>query len=493
MVFIYHRLFRPHMLDFESTPRFFRDILFKLNRFISPNKNYLKLKEHKYPIMKTSLPGPRMKNLLNDLELVTNDFYVKNFINYEKSYQNYFEDCDGNIMLDLYNQGNNILGYNSRNLYENFLKSSNLYYKNFHFKNDINNYYNSDLLNLQEETITEIKPTGLDKVIFSKNPEDLVYLLSMIRRGNIEMENNNSSFSNKKKINEKYKILRVTSNNLNNSNHLNLNYNFEENKIFEYAPFPKLNYPMKENLKENYLKENKCIEETEKILKKNFDISAIKVEAVDDGDLWATPSYFCKLRKLASLYNIDFIVDERKTGLTVGRYWQHELWNLNTVPDFVIFGNKFLNTGIFIRNEALDDKLYKNYVDHSGVDMNNILSLNFMLKFMKEKKIFEKNEKCGEYFKKNLREIKEKNIFCDIRGKSSLISFDVNSENFKIECEQEKKKYKDLVYNKFISYCRNSGIFIEGNKNTYTIYIRPSLLIENSHYDKLLNVLEDFK
>ena len=197
---------------------------------------------------------------------------------------------------------------------------------------------------------------------------------------------------------------------------------------------------------------------------------------------------------MASLYNIDFIVDERKTGLTVGRYWQHELWNLNTVPDFVIFGNKFLNTGIFIRNEALDDKLYKNYVDHSGVDMNNILSLNFMLKFMKEKKMFEKNEKCGEYFKKNLREInKEKNIFCDIRGKSSLISFDVNSENFKIECEQEKKKYKDLVYNKFISYCRNSGIFIEGNKNTYTIYIRPSLLIENSHYDKLLNVLEDFK
>ena len=101
MVFIYHRLYRPHFLDHESIPRFLRNILYKINSRM--NKKTLPVAEPKYPKMLTSYPGPILLNKLNDLELVSSDYLTAmTFINYEKSFGNYFVDCDNNTYLDLF-------------------------------------------------------------------------------------------------------------------------------------------------------------------------------------------------------------------------------------------------------------------------------------------------------------------------------------------------------------------------------------------------------
>jgi len=493
----------------------FREFFFKLNKKFSPfNKRILSINEPKNPIMSTSYPGPNMKNLINDIELLNPDYLkINNFINYEKSSGNYFVDCDGNIFLDFSNSGNtNILGYNSKILFEKFLKNQNLFYSSFINKTEyFTNYFDVQSLSLLEETIKEVIPTAMEKVIFSTNPEELAYILSMTRRGNIQIEDNSTvninydnsvdSTSNdflrsilphvnysKKNFSNKYKILKVTSNPLKNKDNY-VTMNFQENKLFEFCSFPKLIYPLKENMKENYKIENKCLEEAEKILKAKFDFSAIIVDAVAEGDRWATPSYFSKLRKLASLYNLDFIVDERKTGLTVGRNWQHELWNLHLPPDFVIFGNKIMNEGLFIRNDALSDKIYNFFSGYSNIDFNNLIVLKDVLKVIKENNYLEKSEKAGEYFKLQLKELNKRvNLFTNIRGKASLISFDVFDLNYADNHEIQK-----LIYKKFLHFCRNSGIFIEGDETTNTIFIRPNAIINNNHYDKLLDTLEDFK
>lgn len=527
MVFIYHRLLRPHITDFESTPRLFRELLFKINRYISPlNRNYLKLSEPKYPVMRTNFPGPMMKNFLNDLELTTSDFlHIENFINYEKSSGNYFTDCDDNQFLDLANIGNNnVLGYNSKALFESYLNNQQKIYLNFVNKNDsINNYATADHIELLQETINQIKPKGIEKVVFTKKPEYLAFFLSKLRRGFIQsdnndfnlvlkkFENNNKSvnnntdnsefmknylipsqnFSHKRFNSDAYKILKICNPMDNTDYNSDIDTDFFASKTqYRTVPFPKLKYPLKENMRENYAVENKCLEETEKILKESFDISAMIIKPVENGEQWATPTYFNKLRKLASLYNVDFIVDERKTGMTVGTLWQHDLWNLWNPPDFVIFGNKFMNSGLFIRNEALPDKLYNFHAGYSNLDINNLFLLNNILTIIKENKLFEKSEKAGEYFKLNLRDLNKKiGRFNNIRGKASLIAFDLfNLDTNTSEAEALDKK---RFFKKFTHYCRNSGIFIDGNPHSQTVYIRPNLIIQNQHYDKLLNVLED--
>ena len=60
-------------------------------------------KEPDAPNMVSKYPGPEMKNLLIDLEMSTQDFLnTQSFVNIDKSFGNYFVDCDDNTYLDFY-------------------------------------------------------------------------------------------------------------------------------------------------------------------------------------------------------------------------------------------------------------------------------------------------------------------------------------------------------------------------------------------------------
>ena len=529
MVFLYHRLYRPHFTDFEAIPKAFRQIFYKINKYLSPLKKSInKSKEPTYPKMLTNFPGPKMKNLLNDIELLSPEATnIKTFINHNKSQGNYLVDSDNNTFLDLSNlQNKNILGYNNKLFFQKF---ENL--KNFYQINSINKtgnffeYLTEENIKLIEDIMEQILPNAMDKIFFNENPEELIYLISMLRRGNFssknlinekldleyleENKNEGNNFNcnfnfpqilNEINLTEKFKILKILPEKfIENKKNENLDYasytnmNFVENKIFEFANFPILKYPLKENMLENYHNENKSLEEIEKILKKKFDVSAILIEAVGGGETWATPTYFYKLRNLAILYNVDFIVDERKSGLSVGRIWQHELWNLPVQPDFVIFGNKLMNKGFLCRKDAIDENIMNTICGFSNVNINNLLSLKSVLDIIKEEKYFEKGEKAGEYFKRNLKDLnKDINLFSDIRGKAQLIAFDIKSDTNENNENFQKEKDK-IIFKRFLSFARNSGIFIDGNEFSNTVYVRPNVIIENKHYDHFLNVLEDFK
>ena len=78
-------------------------------------------------------------------------------------------------------------------------------------------------------------------------------------------------------------------------------------------------------------------------------------------------------------------------------------------------------------------------------------------------------------------------LFSDIRGKSQLIAFDKRDDSNR-NLEKEK-----ILFKKLLMFLKNSGIFVDGNEITNTIYVRPNVIIENNHYDHFLNVLEDFR
>jgi len=120
------------------------------------------------------------------------------------------------------------------------------------------------------------------------------------------------------------------------------------------GPFPQLKFPIAQNEHFNNSEEDRCISETESIIKERGqwgDVGAIIVEPISSiNNQFATPRFFRKLRALAKDHGIPFIVDETKTGMgSTGKNWGHEHWYLHDdqVPDFVTFGGKSSLSGFY--------------------------------------------------------------------------------------------------------------------------------------------------
>lgn len=53
------------------------------------------------PTVKTDIPGPKTKELINDLESVFDTRSLNMMTDYESSIGNYIADPDGNVLLDV--------------------------------------------------------------------------------------------------------------------------------------------------------------------------------------------------------------------------------------------------------------------------------------------------------------------------------------------------------------------------------------------------------
>ena len=105
------------------------------------------------------------------------------------------------------------------------------------------------------------------------------------------------------------------------------------------APFPNLKYPLEEHAKENAEEEQRCLQETERLIKEwHNPVAAVIVEPIqsEGGDNHASPAFFQGLRDITKRTNVLFIVDEVQTGVgATGKFWAHDHWNLSSPPDMV--------------------------------------------------------------------------------------------------------------------------------------------------------------
>ena len=455
------------------------------------NKKTLPVAEPKYPKMLTSYPGPILLNKLNDLELVSSDYLTAmTFINYEKSFGNYFVDCDNNTYLDLFtNNGSLPLGYNHPELMK--LTQQDYFLKEFNNKLGLNNYYTEEVYNNLNYLVENIAPKKMNKLILTNNSgtaaNELAVKISMLKRfKNNEKENlKNLSLEQIKTLSNSSVL--TFSNLGKNKDSLTLKRSNSEHTVgfshFDWpvAPFPKLKYPLKENETDNLEEEARCLENIEKILKLNINITAMLVEPVLGvaGDLWASPNYFKNLRKLAKQYKLDFIIDEVQTGMSTGRYWLHELWDLDTAPDMVTFSKKFQNSGVFFRKDYLsNDNLTNEFIGEGLTEVYKLQNLRTIVDLVKKNKLFEKSDKSAEDFKTELRNVNKTrgNILNNIRGRGNMLAFDFVNAN-----------QRDA----FVKFSRSHGVFVSSSGSS-TVRLRPSLTVDASHYKYLINSFEDF-
>jgi len=445
--------------------------------------------EPKYPRMQTSYPGPVLINKLNDLEILSSDYITaKNFINYEKSFGNYFIDCDGNTFLDMYsNNGSMPLGYNNPELAK--LAKNEDYLRLFYNKISPNDYATAETVSDLTYIVDNIAPKKLNRLILTNNSgtsaNEIAVKISMQKRFK-ESEKEAIKSMSLEEIRKLSNLSVLSFSHLQSGDKdaLSVKRSNADHVIgfshfnWPVAPFPRLNYPLKENEKANLEQEAKCLEQTERVLKLNPRICAMLVEPVlgEAGDLWASPNYFKNLRKLAKQYNIDFIVDEVQTGMSTGRYWLHELWDLDSAPDMVTFGKKFQNAGVFVRKDF--EAISTDFSGEAANELYKLRNLRAVVDIVEKNKLFEQAEKSADDFKNKLRNIsKDKgNILCNVRGKGNMLAFDLNS-----------RQHRDA----FVGYIRNQGIFLSASGDN-TVRLRPSLTVNTEHYKYLLNSVEDY-
>jgi 4-aminobutyrate aminotransferase/(S)-3-amino-2-methylpropionate transaminase len=442
--------------------------------------------------MQTSYPGPVLINKLNDLEIGSSDYVTtKNFINYEKSFGNYFVDCDGNTVLDMYsNNGSLPLGYNNPDLL--MLTKQDNYLRLFNNKFSLNNYVTEEAYNDLSFILDNVAPKKLHKLLLTNNSgtsaNELAAKISLQKhfKESEKASLSNLSLSEIRKLSN-FSVMTFSSIRDASKDPLTMKRSNADHCIgfsdfnWPVAPFPKLQYPLKENEKLNLEEEAKCLDQTEKILKlNNGKISAMIVEPVlgEAGDLWASPNYFKSLRKLAKNYNVDFIVDEVQTGMSTGRFWLHELWDMDSPPEMVTFAKKFQNSGIFIRKDYLPSEgISTEFTGESSNELYKLKNLRAVIEIIERNKLFEKSEKSAEEFKNNLRTISKENgnIISNVRGKGNMLAFDL------------KENQRDF----FVNYIRNQGIFVSASGDN-SVRLRPSLTINSNHYKFLLTSVEDF-
>lgn len=455
MVFIYHRLNRPSIFDFESIPRAIRKAIFKIKHKLYPMIDYNNMKEPTNPIVKTSsIPGPKGIGLLNDLALFSRDYHNKlMFADPYKSYLNYLVDKDENHILNLNMQGLP-LGYNHPEL----IKAS---ITNNHEIITANNNINSAIISKIDIELLKTFKNNLfpnlvqDEIRFIpvEEPISLAYKLCTI---------------NKKLVNH-----NITTQDNNNNEILVLGIDI---------PFPKnQNF----NSEEYWEEQESCLKKIKDIFKNNIDFQncmcilaePLSVDNDTKEEYFISNQYLNALNIIAQEYNISLIVDITKTALNGGNKLYFDLNDIKA--DYIVFSSEsnYLNSGLItnFRNASV-----VNQIPSFNLNLNsrNLLNYNIIYEYITKNDLLDKVQNCGEYFNTKLNDNKRiLNKITNYRGYGNTHLIELESEN------ERDNISKELL---------NNGVLV-GKSGNKSIKINSSLISNKSHYDSFFFALGNYK
>lgn len=245
------------------------------------------------------------------------------------------------------------------------------------------------------------------------------------------------------------------------------------------APFPAIKYPLEEYAAENSAEEQRCLAETERLIKEwHAPPAAIVVEPIqsEGGDNHASPNFFRGLRELTKKHDILFIVDEVQTGVgATGKFWAHEHWGLETPPDIVTFSKKAQTAGYYYgNNELRPNRPYRQFNTWMGDPARAIL-FRAIIQEIQRLNLVENTAVTGSYLYNGLKRLSEQypTEIQNLRGKGqgTFIAWD--------------SPRRDEV----LKTAKTVGVNIGGSGEA-AVRLRPMLIFQKHHADILLEKLE---
>lgn len=449
------------------------------------------LQEPSGPKVVTEIPGPKSKQLTQELGQIQNAGAVQFFCDYDNSHINYLADVDGNLMLDLYTQISSMpLGYNHPSMINALSKPE--YLSAFVNRPALGVYPPADWVTRLKNALLSIAPPGLKsvqtmacgacsvehglKAIFIKYMGD--------KRGGSppSPEEMDSALNNREPGCPKLSILSFA-----NAFHgrtmgaLACTHTKWIHKLDFPAPdwpivrFPDLKYPLEDNVTENRNEEKKVLEEVEdaieKYNKKGLPVAGIIVEPIqsEGGDNFASAEFFQSLRDITSKRGIGYLMDEVQTGCGVtGKFWAYEHFNLTDTPDVVTFSKKMLTGGFYMKEGFRPQQSYRIFNTWVG-DPGKTVLLEEVVKVIKQENLLENVKVTGEYLLFGLNEMQAKypGILSKARGLGTFCAID----------------FKDTATrDKLMHILRQRGVHT-GSCGSATLRFRPTLLFQKKHVD----------
>jgi len=441
MVFIYHRLKKPSIFDFESVPAQVRKLIYWAKRKWFPNFDYTKIKECDRPVVKTStIPGPKGKGVLNDIAIFSLDFYNNRvFAHPEKSYLNYFADADDNMILDLNIKGLP-LGYNNPLFIKNSFNEENLLAASNPSLDSSEVFSESSLL-LLEKLQKELSVGNLTKLY----PTDLIddSLNSLV-----------SMNKNFHRNNEKKSVIATIGKDITLPD---LNLNETQDEYFSRAASDVL----------RSLDENK-----DKLL----GVVLSPILSSKQGHLYPTSSFAREINDYCKNNYIAVIVDETRSYINSGLVYGFDYWKLPNEPDFVVLRNESNCNPLILTNSF--NARYVNLLENKKFYTKNLNNSLGLLKYVKEENVLNQVAENERYVLNQLSECQKynKDKLLNLRGKGTYTSFDLPTRE---------------IRNNFQAQVLNSGINLcsVGEKS---ITMRSTLVFKKNFLDYVKTSINNF-
>ncbi|KAG7265591.1 hypothetical protein CRUP_031263, partial [Coryphaenoides rupestris] len=298
------------------------------------------------PLMKTQVPGPRSQELTKQMGQIQNASAINFFCNYEESRGNYLVDVDGNRMLDSAFVNRPALGILPP----------------------------ASFVDKLTQGLLTVAPSGLNRVqnmACGSCSNENAYKAMFIWYRNKERGHSTPSDQDISScmINQTPGCPELSILSFTGAFHgrtlgcLATTHSKPIHKLdvpsFDWpiAPFPRLKYPLEENVRENAQEEARCLEEVEDLIikwrHKGRPVAGIVIEPIqaEGGDNHASADFFKNLRNIARKHACAFHVDEVQTGGgATGKFWAHEHWGTDDPADINLLLAEVLN---IIRQENL--------------------------------------------------------------------------------------------------------------------------------------------
>ncbi|KAA6412278.1 MAG: 4-aminobutyrate aminotransferase [Lasallia pustulata] len=449
------------------------------------------------PHIRTAIPGPQSKKAIEELHTIFDTRSLNLLANYQNSYGNYIADLDGNVLLDVYAQIASIpVGYSNPSLL--LAATSPEMASSMINRPALGNFPSHDWATILKTGILAVAPKGLDQVFTAQAGSDaneLAYKAAFMwkrrqERGGADVdftaEEISSAMNNKAPGSPELSILSFSS-----AFHGRLFGSLSTTRskpihkldipAFDWpqATFPHIKYPLEEHVEENAREEQRCLEETENLIKTfHHPVCAVIVEPIqsEGGDNHASPNFFRGLREITKRTGTLLIVDEVQTGVgATGKFWAHEHWGLTEPPDMVTFSKKAQTAGYYYGNPELrPNKPYRQFNTWMG-DPARALLFRAIIREIERLNLVQNTAEVGDYLFAGLEGLSRRypDEIWNLRGKGqgTFIAWDSPRRD------------------DFLKRAKTVGINI-GGSGERAVRLRPMLIFQRHHADILLEATE---